>query len=184
MANRSYLYSTKSIPYADTRADGQYMVGISEWAYAIPLVFKILLSGDPRTCLSSIWNTPEEIALYGDYVTGVRNLEAFLSQVTLPAAQPLIVEALAFLKKPENQNPYFILEGGEIFAFENIPSEDQNRDLLKQVQNLQPEIDVALQSLQMPTDKAQKRAYNPIKRLSALGLGNWSNTLYFDFSQG
>ena len=87
VANRSYLYSTNVMPGPNAKVNGRRLIGISEWSYDIPIVFKLLLSGNPKTCLSSIWDNQEEIALVGDYASGVKNLEGFLSKVTLPSAQ-------------------------------------------------------------------------------------------------
>lgn len=197
MANRSYLYSTNILPGPDAKVNGRKLIGISEWAYDIPIVFKLLLSGAPRTCLSSIWDNPEEVALVGDYAMGVRNLEVFLSRITQPEAQPMIAEALAFLKKAENQNQYFVLESGEIFDMNDYPILEQNLELLEQLQNLQSEFDAALQSLLPPQEEHRQvgffarllgrapepsASFDPRQSIYALGLGNWSNTLYFDFT--
>lgn len=199
MANRSYLYSTNVIPGPTAKANGRKLIGISEWNYDIPIVFKLLLSADPKICLSSIWDNQEKIALIGDYASGVKNLEGFLSRIVLPSAQPLIAEALEFLSKPENQNQYFVLECGEIFDMGNTPLQEQNLALLEQVQNLQPEIDVALQSLMPPpieppkpvsffakllgrVPEPPKQEHDPMQSIYSLGLGNWSNILYWDFS--
>ncbi|MGE8362660.1 hypothetical protein [Pseudomonas sp.] len=199
MANRSYLYSTNIVPGPEAKANGRKLIGISEWNYDIPLVFRILLSGNPQACPSSLWDHDEDIALIGDYASGVRNLEAFLATITLPEAQPLIAEALAFLHKPENQNTYFVLECGEIFDMGDTPLEVQNEALLTQLLNLQPEMDAALQTLQPPPAEPAKplgffarllgRQPEPPKQpavdlqaVYALGLGNWSNVLYFHFN--
>lgn len=199
MANRSYLYSTSVISEPSAEANGRKLIGISEWDYDIPIVFKLLLSGNPKTCPSSIWNNLEEIALIGDYASGVKNLEEFLSKIELPAAQDLIAEATEFLKKPENWNRYFVLECGEIFDVVETPLLEQNLALLEQVKNLQPEVEQALQSLVPPPvvppkpvgffSKLLGRAPEPpspahdlMEPIYALGLGNWSNILYFDFT--
>ena len=50
MANRSYLYSCNVIPGPDAVEQGRKLVGISEYRFDIPIVFKLLLSGSPRTC--------------------------------------------------------------------------------------------------------------------------------------
>ena len=199
MANRSYLYSTNVVPGPNAKANGRKLIGISEWNYDIPIVFKLLLSGSPKTCPSSIWDNQEEMALIGDYRSGVKNLEGVLSRITQPPAQPLIAEALEFLNRPENQNQYFVLECGEIFDMGETPLQEQNLALLGQVQNLQPEIDVALHSLLPPPVQPPKpigffakllgratepptREHDPMKSIYSLGLGNWSNVLYFDFT--
>ena len=59
-------------------------------------------------------------------------------------------EALAFLRNPENQSTYFVLESGEIFEMSDPEPGAQNLQLLHSIQNLQPEIDAALQSLHSP----------------------------------
>jgi len=200
MANRSYLYSTNIIPGPNAKAEDLKLIGISEWNYDIPIVFKLLLSGNPKTCPSSIWDSSEEIALIGDYELGVKNLEIFLSKVTSSSAQTLITEAKNFLSNPENKNQYFVLECGEIFDMGDAPILEQNLEFLEQIKNLQPEMDEALRSLLPPpveskkpvgffakllgrTQEPQHSTYDPMKSIYALGLGNWSNILYFDFSE-
>ena len=208
MANRSYLYSTNIAPGPDAVAQGRKLIGISEYAYDIPIVFKLLLSGNTRTCPSSIWDEDGDTALLGDYDAGVANLQAFFAQIKEPAAQSMMAEALEFLRRPENRNPFFVLECGEIFEMGDMPDEQQNQRLLGQIQNLQPEIDAALQSVQKfgtaapatPQSAPKKPgllarlfgfdspapparpAPDPMQPIRALGLGLWSNYLYFDFS--
>ena len=199
MANRSYLYSTNVIPGPNAKANGRKLIGISEWNYDIPIVFKLLLSGNPKTCLSSIWNHPEKIALIGDYVSGVKNLEGFLSKIDIPSAQDLIAEAMEFLNRPENQNQYFVLECGEIFDMSDTPLIEQNLALLEEIKNIQPEVEQALLSLVPPPVAPPKpvgffsklfgrppaptsSAHDLMKPIYSLGLGNWSNILYFDFT--
>jgi len=204
MANRSYLYSTQHAPEAGAKTSARKMVGIAEWDYDIPLVFKILLSAHPRTCASSIWRNADEIALMGDYDGGVKNLQGFLSKIQIPAAQALIAEAIAFLQRPENRGKYLVLECGEIFDMEETPLLEQNLALLEQVKDLRVEMDRALQSLVPPPvltppprgflSRIFRRAREPLpgtERTSAcnglepvqsLGLGNWSNNLYFDLT--
>ncbi|MDH2244496.1 DUF7822 domain-containing protein [Stutzerimonas kunmingensis] len=199
MANRSYLYSTNVIPGPNAEANGRKLIGISEWNYDIPIVFKLLLSGNPKTCHSSIWDTPEEIALIGDYSVGVKNLKWFFSKIDLPEAQGLIAEAIDFLNNPENRNQYLVLECGEIFEMGDTPLIEQNLVLLEEVKNIQPEVEQALQSLVPPPVVAPKPvdffskvfgrtpetpgpAHDAMMPVYQLGLGNWSNILYFDFS--
>ena len=201
MANRSYLYSTNVIPGSNGEDSDRKMIGIAEWDYEIPIVAKLLLSGNPQTCRSSLWENPEEIALIGDYASGVKKLEEFLLQITLPVAQDSIAEAIDFLKRPENQNQYFILECGEIFDMEEAPLFEQNLALLGELKNLPPEMEKALQSLAPPSVELPKSAgffsklfgrtakssvpaptHDLMKSIDDLGLGNWSNILYFDFT--
>lgn len=202
MANRSYLYSTNVIPESNAKANGRKLIGIAEWNSDIPIVFKILMSGNPKTCPSSIWEEEDhqETALIGDYVTGLKNLENFLSKIDLPSANELIAETFNFLNKAENQNQYLVLECGEIFCMNEKLHFEQNLELLEQIKNLHPEIEQALQSL-MPPPKPSTQSLgffarlfgrNPkpsnlerdtMQAIYGLGLGNWSNVLYFDFSR-
>lgn len=52
MANRSYLYSTNVVPGPDVKKATRTLTGISEWNYDIPIIYKLLLSGNPRPCKS------------------------------------------------------------------------------------------------------------------------------------
>ena len=197
MANRSYLYSTNVIPGPYVKMEERKLVGISECNYDIPIVFKLLLSGNPRVCKSSIWEVPEDIALVGDYARGVEHLKEFMQEIKLAAAQPLIGEALDFLNKPENQNQFFVLECGEIFEMESEPIPEQNLALLEEIKGLEPQIQKSLQSLLTPKEPSSigffsklfgakleepKQSHDPMKLIYTLGLGNWSNILYHDFT--
>ncbi len=53
MANRSYLYSLSNRPtsYADRP---ETINGLSEWPYAVPFAYRVLMSGDPQLCPSFI----------------------------------------------------------------------------------------------------------------------------------
>ena len=198
MANRSYLYSTNVIPGPEVRKAERRFIGISEWNYDIPIIHKLLLSGTPRACSSSIWNNPDEIAIVGDFTEGVDRLRDFLRRIDLPAAQPLAAEALEFLAQDANRNPYFVLEAGEIFDMGSDPFPEQNARLLDEIRNLEPQIDHALAALstrpagtEKPRgllaslfgvkSKPTETLIDPLQSIRALGLGNWSNVLYFHF---
>lgn len=53
MANRSYLYSLGNRPssYEDRP---ETISGLSEWPYAVPFSYRVLMSGDPRLCASLV----------------------------------------------------------------------------------------------------------------------------------
>lgn len=53
MANRSYLYSLSNRPtsYADRP---ETISGLSEWPYAVPFSYRVLMSGEPRLCASLV----------------------------------------------------------------------------------------------------------------------------------
>lgn len=201
MANRSYLYSIDFMPEPNLSKKGKKITGISEWNYGIPIIYKILLSGQPQTCNSLIWDEPEGIALIGSYDQGLSNLKKFFTRIDLPEAQKLIDEALGFLEHPDNKNKYFLLECGEIFDIDMEPSiPEQNLLLLDEIKNINPKIEIALQSLVPPKIEEPtpplgffekifgKRAvpeevpeYDQSQALHSLGFGNWTNVLYFSF---
>jgi hypothetical protein len=203
MANRSYLYSTNLIPGPDVKKEDRKITGISEWNYDIPLVFKLLISGDPRGCPTSIWGAEGDIALVGDYALGVARLRAFLERIDMPEAKPAIEEALGFLNDPANVNQYFVLECGEIFEMSDGDLVEQNAELLENVRNLDEEMALALEDLRPlpPEPPAPPKAVgwlaklfgakeeaapvvqeiDPLQSVYGLGLGNWANVLYFHF---
>jgi len=53
MANRSYLYSLSNRPssFADRP---ETISGLSEWAYDVPFMYRVLMSGDPQLCASLV----------------------------------------------------------------------------------------------------------------------------------
>lgn len=53
MANRSYLYSLSNRPttYEDRP---ETISGLSEWAYDVPFVYRLLMSADPQLCASLV----------------------------------------------------------------------------------------------------------------------------------
>lgn len=53
MANRSYLYSLSNRPTSYTDRP-ETITGLSEWPYAVPFSYRVLMSGDPRPCASLV----------------------------------------------------------------------------------------------------------------------------------
>lgn len=203
MANRSYLYASDVIP-GQPDAEGGKLVGLSERRYDIPLVFKLLASGRPRLCPSVIWSDYGEVAIVGDYAAGLAALDAFLARVQHAAAQPLVNEALDFLRAPQQRARYIVLDAGELLEMDEVPLHEQARMLLAELQDLTPGVEDALADLPPPPNgapvqgsprspgwwtrwfgrppvptPAPDEAASPGPFL-ALGLGNWSSTLYHD----
>jgi hypothetical protein len=199
MANRSYLYSSNFVPSPDANEVDRRMTGIAEWNYDIPIAFKVLLSGNPRKCRSSIWEVPEEIAIVGDYDLGLARLFRFLDRIPLPEVVPLKEEARRFLTDEANKNRYFVLECGEIFEMDEVPLSEQNDRLLAEVRNIEPLVEAVLANLS-PSQPTTAKPRGFLSRLlgreppavakkasaagvDSVGLGNWSNILYFDLRQ-
>ena len=66
MANRSYLYSLSNRPtsYEDRP---ETISGLSEWAYDVPFVYRLLMSADPQLCASLVSDGLED-----DEASGVK----------------------------------------------------------------------------------------------------------------
>jgi hypothetical protein len=101
MANRSYLYTLSNRPesYEDRP---ETISGLSEWPYAIPFSFRVLMSGDPRLCASLIADGLEDdeparrtklYAISGEFEAGHARLTKFLTAAR--AANPQATDLAA-----------------------------------------------------------------------------------------
>ncbi|MGL6073377.1 MAG: hypothetical protein ACRC8S_04340 [Fimbriiglobus sp.] len=142
MANRAYIYSISNQPssYADRP---ETISGLSEWAYMIPLSYRVLMSGNPRLCASLISDgfdgeLPEQktrlYAIVGDFDAGYARLKKLLSLVRIvgsasPALGECIDETLEFLES--HQDRYVLLETIELDSM----TADGEAELLASVQN-------------------------------------------------
>lgn len=194
MANRSYLYTTDHLPGSAEWAVKKDLRGIAEWRYDIPLVFRILLSGKPVVVRSSIWDTPQLIAIAGEARTGLDRLLKYIDLLPEPA-KDLVAEAREFFAKPENVRKYFILEGGEIFELSDRDLAAQNLALVSKIGSITDDISklcvpppagaaatlrtffrgIVTQLLKVPPA-------SPLEPYFDIGLGSWTNVLYFDFA--
>src|SRR5690242_3617497 len=112
MANRAYLYSLSNRPtsYADRP---ETISGLSEWAYAIPFSYRVLMSGGPRPCASLVSDGFDDepagrktklYAISGDFEAGFARLKRFVSiarPLVAPSSPALVAgmdETLTFLE--------------------------------------------------------------------------------------
>lgn len=125
MANRAYLYSLSNRPtsYADRP---ETISGLSEWAYAVPFTYRVLMSGEPQLCASLVSdgfdgepaNQKTKLhAISGDFEAGFARLKRFISVVRpLAASSPTLTagldETLAFLEA--HRDRYLLLETIEL----------------------------------------------------------------------
>jgi hypothetical protein len=125
MSNRAYLYSLSHRPtsYAD-RPDT--ITGLSEWAYAVPFSYRVMMSGDPRLCASLISdgfdgepaNRKTTIpAISAEFEPGFARLKRFIAVVRgLAANSPMLLacldETLAFLDG--HRDRFLLLETVEL----------------------------------------------------------------------
>ncbi len=189
MANRSYLYAADHLPTPDVATSVRRQVGISEWRYDIPIAYKLLVSANTQQCISSIWSTPETIAIGGDYDGGTDRLFAFLDHISNPAIVPLRDEARLFLSSSENRRRYFVLECGEIFEMNDGSPAEQNELLFLEICRL-AERENTISATSNPPPAKQgllSRLFNskqakepPVIDADSLGLGCWSSVLRYD----
>jgi hypothetical protein len=102
----------------------------------------------------------------------------------------LVSEAIDFLSKDENKRRYLILEGGEIFDMSDDILHEQNLNLVAEIAALNKRIN----SIEIPQAiklkkvsfldtllGRKKKEHQPdlLKPFYPLGLGEWSNVLYY-----
>ena len=199
MANRSYLFASDVVPAPGISPNEHRAIGISEWNYDIPIVFKLLLSASPQPCPSLVWPTAGSVALVGDYAEGLARLKAFLGRIERADALPLIEEGLEFLNRETSRRKYLVLECAEIFSMDREDLMQCNTQLAGELLNLEKEVVAALESILPSPVEKRKRAgllakllgrttappppgADPLQAVYRLGLGNWSNDLYLSFN--
>lgn len=125
MANRSYLFILSNQPesYEDRP---ETISGLSEWPYAIPFSYRVLMSGDPRLCPSLIADGLEDddperrtplYAISGEFDAGHARLRKLLTAVRAanPKAEELagaVDTTLTYLDT--HRDKYLLLETVEL----------------------------------------------------------------------
>jgi len=193
MANRSYLYTSDHLPGSPAWVARKELRSIAEWNYDIPIAFRILLSGAPVAVRSSIWDTPDLIAIAGDAKTGLARLNAYMA-VLPEATAPLVDETRAFFAKPENVKRHFILECGEIFDLSEGDMAEKNRALVSEIGRITDDVSKLKGRHALPADTRLRALFrrvlggtstrqpaDPLAPFYGLGLGSWSDVLYFQF---
>jgi hypothetical protein len=164
MADRSMLFAARALPQRPGDVVG--VLGLSEFAYAIPTLYKLLVSVDPQPSISVIFNTDIPVAIAGSRDAGLARLRALRATVgdDAPAA-PSLDEAIAYLNKTHIDHPYFLLEPGEILGLSSTPLDAQMAALMSEIRALK---DADLEALARQADDPEHWAG-----------GCWSHLLYF-----
>lgn len=187
MANRTYLYASNTLP---PDVSGEKLRSIGEYSWDVPFLFQLLMSANPQRCRSSIWDTPESIAIAADYEAGLEKLVTFLNRVENPVIEPMRNEAIAFLTAPENKREYLILEAGEIFELSEKPLSGECEQLMAGIENIDATAEFVLAQLNGTAktrgvfgwlDRLLSRKRDPRHPFWEIGLGSWSNILYMQF---
>lgn len=109
MANRSYLYSLGNRPTSyDDRPER--ISGLSEWAYDVPFIYRLLMSADPQRCASLVADGLEDDesdektrlhAISSPFAPGLERVRRFVDIVrVLAVAAPAAVPAPAAAPSP------------------------------------------------------------------------------------
>ncbi|MCF2908017.1 hypothetical protein L1285_06710 [Pseudoalteromonas sp. DL2-H2.2] len=133
MANRSYLFSANQKP---KRADSLILRGLSEWNYDIPLIYKILVSGEGIESVDSlIWDFDTPFAISMEYRHALDNLYQFKEIIEKHCSSDVLKYSIDFLSKQENSGEYFLLEPYEIYLLEESPLRSQHEELVRSLRN-------------------------------------------------
>lgn len=190
MANRCYLYTTEHLPGSAAWLEKKDLRGMAEWNDDIPLAFQILLSGNPVAVRSSIWDSPHPIAIAGDAATGLRRLMDYL-QLLPPQAEPLVADTKVFFEDPENHKKHFVLEIREIFDYADREMADKNAEIISQIATIGDDLSALYRPEPATAEPFLRRVIrrllklpppSPLEPYYEIGLGLWSNILYYDFS--
>lgn len=123
------------------------MLSVSEYAYEIPLSYKILLSNNTLNSKSVLWDYEHPITISGDANRGKDSLFKFLDRLqTLNLFEPEylsseIENTKQFFADNKFNLKYFFLEGGELYEMGNEPFEKQNLEVFNEVTQIENTIE-------------------------------------------
>ena len=160
--NRSYLFSL------DFHPDGlkPHAIGLSESEADIPLIYRILLSQNPRVTQSILFSGNWKIAITADYEAGVEELSIFFAM--LPEEyQEKAGKVISFLRSEKNAQKLIHLECAEIFEMADGDLEEQNAALLAELSDIDMQIADALNDIE----------HGDVSDLYILDEEYWSNVL-------
>lgn len=188
MANRSYLFVSSQLP-TDRWNTGlrSQLRGISEHAYAVPLLYRLLVSADSRLVDSAIWQDPAPLAIAGRARAGMERALQFLEQIQNPHIEPLRRETETFLRSHIQPDDWLILEAAEVLSMDDDSQpEQQVCTLLARMPQLDAECAQAIADLRPQPPNIWQRIFKPSEEslqepLLQLGLGNWAEHLYFSW---
>jgi hypothetical protein len=190
MANRTYLFATDLVPSIANSGAPRKLVGLSECNYEIPLTYALLVAGSPELCLSNIWQYRTEagapshpLALAAPYAQGLQRARDFYALLTQPTARSVFHEALSFLEREENQQPYLLLELGEYLSmFDEADPPEGKLHVKARAFHAMLQGDPSDSIRQVASELNALPADDPVaakqKTMEQLGPCVWSNVLY------
>ncbi len=185
MANRSYLYALNFDRTKGEKGEEGKIFGLSEYAYSIPLSYRILVSQDSKVSHSVVWEYEHPIAIQGNFEKGKQRLFDFLAQLQneqlfdSAELEKNIAETQNFLNG--RQGEYVILECGELYEMGEGELEDQNQQLFTEgVLNIESQMAGFLDHLRKVKEQGDRKAEQEMWFM--LGIDYWSEILYYDLS--
>ncbi|MCR5606514.1 MAG: hypothetical protein K6F69_06840 [Treponema sp.] len=143
--NRSYLYLLDALP----DEDGVNIVALSESEANIPLIYRILVSVNPKATQSILFGDKEKIAITADFAEGLKKLESYFSK--LPQKYKTKIEqVLEYLRNGKQQ--YIHLECAEIYEMEEGKLEEQNTALIAELSDIDKAIEKSLEQIKNGDD--------------------------------
>ena len=211
MANRSYLYTISFDRTIRKRENLDKVVGLSEFEYAIPLSYKLMVSQNTKLSNSFVWEYEKPIAILGDFKKGKEKLINFLDELATKnlydhnELKDRIEGTKDFLNASEKNLQFSMLECGEIFEMEYDPLEEKNKELFDSI--LQADkliadfyeavqtIEVQLKQLKAKMNDVTSKEFSTVllesnrneienlekEKWELLGIDYWCDALYYDF---
>lgn len=199
MANRAYLYSLSNRPasYADRP---ETISGLSEWPYAVPFSYRVLLSGDPRLCSSLISDgfedDPPEArtplhAISGEFDAGYARLTKLCEVVRTATTSAGLLAQLDATKEflDGHRDRFLLLETIELDTMDEEDADGLRAAVEREIEACR-EAGAAVDALPVDDPAAAADALTKLGlRLDddfdnrrnglPLGLSGWSDILYF-----
>jgi len=128
--------------------------GVAEYAYGIPISFKILLAYYPQNTYSILWDYEHPISISGESYNGKKRLLKFLQELpnkNLYEPEYLEIEinkSHEFFIKNQFELKYFFLESGELYEMSDTPFEEQNMSVYNEVILIENTIKIFYQSVE------------------------------------
>ena len=205
MANRCYLYASDRAPSLEHPLRDEEFVEIAEWGWYMPIAFELLASANPAPCPSTQFEGPDAVALTSDYDTGVSRLLRYLGRIDSSDAVLLRNKAAVFFASPARRRRYFLLEPEEVMDnYGGDSMRDVTARLFARLRDAEAAAEAVRASLRFWSPPPRSARHDPRSllarlfgkpsqpaspdrppaHLTALGLGNWSDELYYPTAAG
>jgi hypothetical protein len=169
MANRTYLYNIDFNRLKRLKTPKDSVLSVSEYAYEIPLAYKILLSVDTLNNKSILWDYKTPISISEDANKGKQSLLKFLDKLkTLNLYEEdylksEIEKTILFFTQNEFKLKYFFFEGGELYEMGDEPFEKQNLKIFNEIKEIEKTINIYIEKVKSINTEIQHLETQKIK---------------------